>query len=66
MLTLDMNEQRLEIAKEMGADSTVLITSSETPEQIANRVIQTIGAAPHATIDCAGFESTITVGILVR
>jgi threonine dehydrogenase-like Zn-dependent dehydrogenase len=60
-----MNEQRLAIAKEMGADSTVLIAKGETPEQIAKRVVETIGVAPHATIDCAGFESTITVGILV-
>ena len=60
-----MNEQRLKIAKEMGADSTVLIAKGETAAQIAERVIKAVGVAPHATIDCAGFESTISVGILV-
>lgn len=62
----DMNEQRLKVAKEMGADSTVVIKAGERPEDIAKKVVEAMGMEPHATIDCAGFESTISVGLLVR
>lgn len=64
-LGTDMNEERLKVAKDMGADSTILIGKGETPEETAKRVVAAIGLEPHATIDCAGFQSTITVGLLV-
>ena len=60
-----MNSDRLRVAKEMGADSTILISKEETPEQVAARVVVATVVAPHASIDCAGFQSTISVGLLV-
>ena len=60
-----MNESRLQVAKEMGADSVVLITKEESAAETAKKVMEATGVAPHATIDCAGFQSTISVGLLV-
>lgn len=60
-----MNEQRLKMAEDLGADSTVLIQKEDSAADIAKKVHEKIGSFPHNTIDCVGVQSTITVGILV-
>jgi L-iditol 2-dehydrogenase len=59
----DMNQQRLETAKSMGADSIVLIKQGEDPEEVAGKAIAAIGASPDVSIDCVGVESTVVTGI---
>lgn len=59
----DMNEQRLETAKSMGADSIVLSKPGEDPKEVAKRAVKQIGASPDVSIDCVGVESTVVTGI---
>ena len=59
----DLNEQRLKVAKTMGADSVVLCQTQDDPQEIANRAIAAIGKAPDVTIDCVGVQSTVVTGI---
>ena len=60
---IDMNEQRLETAKTIGADSVILTKPGEDPQEVAKRAIAAIGRAPDVTIDCVGVQSTIVTGI---
>lgn len=61
---LDVNPERLKMAKELGATATVLLKSNEPVEETAKRVEEALGQMPDYTIDCVGFESTITLGLL--
>jgi L-iditol 2-dehydrogenase len=59
-----MNEKRLEIAKQLGATCTVTIDTKEDAENTVKKVVAALGQMPDYTIDCAGFQSTITLGLL--
>lgn len=58
----DLSASRLEKAKEVGANFTLQI-SSETPQQIAQKVGDMLGCMPEITIECTGAESCIQTGI---
>lgn len=58
----DISETRLAVAKEMGADHTVLVKTKDG-KQLAKRVESTLDAMPDITIECSGAESSIQTGI---
>ncbi|XP_053573549.1 sorbitol dehydrogenase isoform X2 [Bombina bombina] len=62
VLISDLSSQRLEKAKEVGADVVVQVTK-ETPEEIAHKVECLLGCMPEITIECTGAESCIQTGI---
>ncbi|XP_076056952.1 sorbitol dehydrogenase-like isoform X2 [Oratosquilla oratoria] len=59
----DIAENRLNIAKQMGAHHTLLVDSSNA-EELASRVHAVMGKEPTITIECSGAESSIRLGIL--
>ncbi|KAH3803612.1 sorbitol dehydrogenase-like isoform X1 [Dreissena polymorpha] len=49
----DIDEKRLVMAKEMGADCVVKVTSKDAKE-VAAQVIEALGEKPDFTIECSG------------
>ncbi len=60
-----MSDSRLEAARKLGANETVLIDTSP-PEDIARQVSELIGAQPDITIECSGAESSIQMAVHVK
>ena len=65
MLFTDLDETRLEKAKELGADYTLKVTTDES-RNIARDIEATIGEQPDATIECSGAISSSQAAIYVR
>ncbi|XP_030376126.1 sorbitol dehydrogenase [Scaptodrosophila lebanonensis] len=63
ILVADLTQQRLDVAKELGATHTLLLTTQMSAEQVRDRVRQIIGEADKC-IECCGAESTTKAGIL--
>jgi len=64
IVVTDIAENRLEVAKSLGADYVVKVESTETPEIMAKKVETLIGDMPDVTIECSGAESSIKLAIL--
>lgn len=62
---LDLFPDRLAKAKELGADFQVAVSRSDTPQQLAKKVEDLLGAQPQITIECTGAESCIQTAIYV-
>lgn len=60
----DIAEHRLQVAKNTGADHTVLVKSGSA-QTLAEQVKEVMGGMPDITIECSGAESSICLGILV-
>lgn len=60
----DIDKKRLEFAKTMGADYTVLVDTEDTAVLI-DRIVAQLGCRPRVTIECCGAESSIRLGLLV-
>ncbi|XP_007907182.1 sorbitol dehydrogenase isoform X2 [Callorhinchus milii] len=58
----DLSTQRLEKAKEMGADFTVMV-SKQSPQALAQTVEACLGSMPEITIECTGAEVCTQAGI---
>ncbi|KAF6722664.1 Sorbitol dehydrogenase [Oryzias melastigma] len=59
----DLFPDRLAKAKELGADFQVAVSRSDTPQQLAKKVEDLLGAQPQITIECTGAESCIQTAI---
>ena len=66
IVLLDLIEQRLEMAKKLGADHCITSTTSETPEQLAARIESTVGHKADQTTECTGAAPCISAAIYVR
>lgn len=65
-LSVDINEQRLQVAKELGADTSVFIKSGVQAEQLVGEVQACFGGSlPEVTIECSGAEASVNLAILV-
>jgi L-iditol 2-dehydrogenase len=64
VIITDIAENRLGVAKEMGADFTVLIKPGQGAEETAKIVVETLGQQPDITLECSGAESSIKLAIL--
>ncbi|KAK7070623.1 hypothetical protein SK128_023499 [Halocaridina rubra] len=62
ILVTDIRQNRLQTAKKMGANDTLLV-KTETPEDLAKKVAEVIGCQPEITLECSGAESSIRTGI---
>lgn len=67
VVVTDIAQNRLEMAKKMGASATFLIGRGSTSEANAESIAQLFkdGRQPDITIECSGAESSISTGILV-
>ncbi|XP_054157943.1 sorbitol dehydrogenase-like [Oppia nitens] len=62
---LDINENRLKFAKEMGIEKTLLINTKLDTEALADEVVSLLGANPDITLECSGAESSLNLAIYV-
>ncbi|KAK7074574.1 hypothetical protein SK128_026859 [Halocaridina rubra] len=58
----DIAENRLQVAKEMGADHTLLVSTGDA-EALAKEIKELLGDMPDITIECSGAEPSIRLGI---
>ncbi|RVE74457.1 hypothetical protein OJAV_G00022390 [Oryzias javanicus] len=59
----DLFPDRLAKAKEVGADFQVTVDKNDSPQQLAKKVEDLLGAQPQITIECTGAESCIQTSI---
>lgn len=64
-LNLDVVENRLKVAKNLGATHTVQVRTDATADDLAVEVRKALGSAPDICIDACGAESTISLNMLV-
>ena len=64
LLYIDLDENRLRVAKEMGATYTVKVTTRDSRE-LARQIEGTLGCKPDRTIECSGAEPSIATAIYV-
>ena len=60
----DLDENRLRVAKEMGATYTVKVTTRDSRE-LAKQIVDTLGCSPDRTIECSGAAPSIATAIYV-
>ncbi|XP_067871579.1 sorbitol dehydrogenase-like isoform X3 [Heterodontus francisci] len=60
----DLSNARLEKAKEVGADVTILVMK-ETPQHLAQKVEEALGCMADTTIECTGSESCVHTAVYV-
>ena len=65
LFTIDVNAQRLEFAKKIGATHTIQIESDDTPEAVASKVKEVLGDAPERSIECSGAQFSVDLGVYV-
>jgi len=58
----DINNQRLEVAKQLGAHHAVFVDTRDA-RAVAGRVTEALGSMPDVTIECSGAEASIQTGI---
>ncbi|XP_005191495.1 sorbitol dehydrogenase [Musca domestica] len=63
IMITDLVQQRLDVAKELGATHTLLMKRDDIPEEVAKQVESLMGVQPDKTIECCGAETTTRLGI---
>ncbi|KAH8334699.1 hypothetical protein KR074_003987 [Drosophila pseudoananassae] len=63
ILITDLVQQRLDVAKELGATYTLLLQKDQPAEETVKVVHQTMSSAPDKSIDCCGAESSARLAI---
>merc|ERR1712012_711979 len=65
VIITDIMDNRLEVAKSMGATHTYKVGGGKTAEQMADEVADLLGGdKPDVTIECSGVESSVRFGIM--
>lgn len=67
ILFADINDKRLQVAKDLGADATYLVPAGTDAVTQAGHVEAIFGGQlPDITLECSGAESSVNLAILVR
>lgn len=61
---LDLVQSKLDWAKQVGADCTLLVKKNDKEEDTVKKIRQLLGVAPDISIECTGAESCVRLGIL--
>ena len=61
---LDVIEQKLEVAKVIGADQVIKVDTKDS-KKLANQIKDTMGVAPDIALECTGVESSVATAIYV-
>ena len=61
---LDIADNRLSLAKELGADHVIKVTTT-CPQTLAKRIVSTMGSEPEVTVECSGTDFSFITGIHV-
>lgn len=65
IMITDLVQQRLDVAKELGATYTLLMKRDESAEAVAKQIENIMGVMPDKTVECCGAETTTRLGIFV-
>lgn len=60
----DINDSRLQFAKNLGADTTLNV-SGLSPREATDKIRSLMPAAPAALLECSGADSSYQMGLLV-
>merc|ERR1719150_864415 len=63
VIITDIADNRLEVAKSLGADHVYKVARGRTEEEMAADIQALLGDKPDVTIECSGVESSIRFGI---
>lgn len=63
VMITDLIQSRLDVAKELGADYTLLISRDATEDEIVKQIHTTMCEQPNKTVDCSGAEATNRMGL---
>ncbi|CAH2087672.1 unnamed protein product [Euphydryas editha] len=63
ILITDVVESRLKIAKKLAVDHTLHVSPEQSDQEIAEKVLNTLGTTPNITIDACGFESAQRIAL---
>nr|XP_039252292.1 sorbitol dehydrogenase-like [Styela clava] len=63
IVVTDLSSNRLDKAKELGANFTYQIKLDEKPQDVAKKIEEMLGGMPDRTIECTGAESAVQTGI---
>ncbi|KRT82776.1 hypothetical protein AMK59_4469, partial [Oryctes borbonicus] len=63
VLITDILQRRLDLAKEMGADHTLLVDKNVSDEEIIKQVVEKLGGQPTISMDCSGAEQSVRIAI---
>lgn len=66
ILITDLVQERLNVAKELGATHTLLLGRDDKAEDIKERIHKIMSESPDRSIDCCGAESSTRLAIYVR
>ncbi|XP_061719824.1 sorbitol dehydrogenase-like [Cydia pomonella] len=64
VLITDILQSRLDFAKKMGADATMLVTRDDNEADLVARTHQLLGEHPDFSIDASGAQSTVRLAML--
>lgn len=65
VIITDLNENRLKLAQQLGADGVYVVKKECTENENVNNIHKLFNGEPDITIDACGFESSIRLAILV-
>lgn len=63
VLMTDVRGDRLEFAKQLGADHTITLDGTHDSITLAKEVVDTLGVRPDVTIECSGAEISLQTAI---
>lgn len=66
MTFTDVTSSRLETAKALGADHTLLISKGLSEQQAADKIIELLGGPPDISIDACAFPDATRTAMLVN
>ncbi|KAK7105824.1 sorbitol dehydrogenase-like [Littorina saxatilis] len=62
ILITDIDDHRLNVAKSLGADHVIKVTTSD-PEELANQIEETLGTKPDASFECSGTDFSMATSV---
>lgn len=63
IVTVDLYQEKLDFAKQMGATHTFIPSKEDKPEQSAKKIQELMGTKPEFALDASGAEYSITTGV---
>ncbi|GBP58174.1 Sorbitol dehydrogenase [Eumeta japonica] len=64
ILITDIVQSRLDFARSLGANHTLLVSAQSDEAELVMRVHELLGGHPEVSIDCSGAEATVRLGLL--
>jgi len=64
VVIVDLVQDRLDVAKELGADYVIKINPDDDTNKVVENIKAQLGDAPDVTIECSGAESSVKLAIL--